>query len=98
MFGIPLGTAWPVQHFLRFLWSVFCQEYLDVSNNKLERFPPSTEQFWSGSLTYLFLNNNNLDQIDENILKLGKRSISVAHSEHHFPAPSSKLCQIWLHH
>ena len=94
MFGIPLGTAWPVLNFLRILWSVFCQEYLDVSNNQLERFPSSTEQFWSGSLTYLFLNNNNLDQIDENILKLGKRSISVAHSQHRFPAPSSKLCQI----
>ena len=22
----------------------------------------------------------------------------VSHSEHRFPAPSSKLCQIWLHH
>ena len=51
------------------------QEYLDVSHNELERFPPSTEQFWSGSLVSLFLHHNLLDQVDENILKLGKNNL-----------------------
>ena len=57
-------------HIMQLQWSV-SQEYLDVSHNELERFPPSAEQFWSGSLTRLFVNNNQLDQLDENILKLG---------------------------
>jgi len=28
----------------------------------------------------------------------GSAAGSKAHSEHRFPAPSSKLCQIWLRH
>ncbi|KAL8598085.1 hypothetical protein ACOMHN_030371 [Nucella lapillus] len=44
-------------------------EKLNASHNQLERFPPNTEQYWSGSLTHLSLQNNCLDQLEENVLK-----------------------------
>ncbi|XP_070204815.1 leucine-rich repeat serine/threonine-protein kinase 1-like isoform X2 [Littorina saxatilis] len=63
-------------------------EYLDVSYNQLERFPPSTEQFWSGSLLTLFLHNNQLDQLNENILKLGMlEKLNVSHNKVQYLAP-----------
>nr|KAG5709901.1 hypothetical protein BaRGS_029943 [Batillaria attramentaria] len=56
-------------------------ESLDASHNTLERFPSSTEQFWSGSLTSLSLHHNSLDQLGENILKLGTlEKLDVSHN------------------
>ncbi|XP_060551521.1 leucine-rich repeat serine/threonine-protein kinase 1-like [Ruditapes philippinarum] len=45
-------------------------EHLDVSHNQLERFPVNTEVYWSGSLRTLNISNNNLDEINEGIVRL----------------------------
>ncbi|KAL5004043.1 hypothetical protein ScPMuIL_017499 [Solemya velum] len=43
---------------------------LNLSNNCLQRFPASIEHFWCGTLRNLDLSNNNLEEINEGIVKL----------------------------
>ncbi|XP_076443910.1 leucine-rich repeat serine/threonine-protein kinase 1-like [Babylonia areolata] len=63
-------------------------ERLNVSHNQLERFPPSTEQFWNGSLTHMYLNNNCVDQLNENVFKLGSlQKLNASHNKIQYLAP-----------
>ncbi|XP_025078054.1 protein flightless-1-like [Pomacea canaliculata] len=66
-------------------YNLITEEYLDASHNSLERFPPSTEDFWRGSLVTLNLQHNKLDQLRENILKLGTlQKLDVSHNHIEF--------------
>ncbi|XP_067665270.1 leucine-rich repeat serine/threonine-protein kinase 1-like isoform X1 [Haliotis asinina] len=69
--------------------------YLNLSDNCLERFPVSVEEFWSGSLAMLDLQNNNLEELGESIVKLSElRSLNVSNNRiDHLPEPSVWDCR-----
>ncbi|XP_071114811.1 leucine-rich repeat serine/threonine-protein kinase 1-like [Haliotis cracherodii] len=69
--------------------------YLNLSDNCLERFPVSVEEFWSGSLVELHLRNNNLEELGESIVKLSElRSLDVSNNRiDHLPDPSVWDCR-----
>ena len=52
------------------VYDLLFQYQLNLSHNELERFPPSAEMFWCGTLKYLDISHNQLDEINETVVKL----------------------------
>ena len=72
------------------------QYLLNLSNNELERLPPNAELFWRGTLKYLDISHNNLEEIDESVVKLCKLNFLLATQHYESRARNqnwSALCQ-----
>ena len=72
--------------------SLLCASELNKNEQYTRSWVPKVEQFRSYLLDKAWTDGQTHTQVDMAI------PVFATHSEHRFPAPSSKLCQIWLHH
>lgn len=60
------------KYFKKLILFSYFQVSLNLAHNELDRCPVSLEQYWCGTMRTLYINNNQLEEINESIVKLGR--------------------------